>query len=163
MLLNIGYPIGIVKNNGNTYYGIEIQKRIILISNDELQVWVKIDLDYTPENVLESTIIERLKRSGLVIEENDKANLIKKLLSNSMLRQGFGNIQEYGNCIQVHSAIVNVTERQLRIWQLSNGNNSIESILGNLLKFNFIIQDNTVEDLFEDIIYLYSNELVYIV
>ena len=162
MIIAIGYPIGITKTDEGYYYTIETKDKYIHLSYEELQVWTQVDSGYIPQTENDWKIIQRLKSVGVLLSADTKKEMLMALLTHCYIRQGFGMVNSTGDCVHLGNRVINLGKRQMTLWQSGNGKNSIDQAIGVCLRRKMISKENLLS-IFDDILFLGNNELIYII
>ena len=162
MVVSIGYPIGITKTDEGYYYTIETKNKYIHLSYEELQVWTQVDESYIPQTKNDLKMIQRLESVGVLLPANTKKEMLMALLTHCYIRQGFGMINSNGDCVHLGDKVINLSKKQMILWQMGNGKNSIDQTIGACLMRKMTSKENILS-MFDDILFLLNNELIYII
>jgi len=162
MRITVGYPLGLTKTNEGCFYLVELKDKYVHLDYDQLKIWSQMTFEYVPQNDTERIAVDRLEALGLFIFSDDWIELIKLLLPHQYIRQGFGMMNSQGSYVYIGNKEVYLTERQMTIWQLGNGKNTIQTVAGYCYKNN-IINASDLKLLLDDINFLCTNDLIYII
>ncbi len=126
--INIGYPLGYkAADDSGIVYIIDNGKKIVELTQELAAVWSGL---YDNEEWL-TGYIDTLHQIECVIDINDGTD-IDILGACRLFRQGFGSEFDGKHAIYLGATPIVVNETLLNIWQLSNGENTIEQIASKL-------------------------------
>lgn len=162
MVVSIGYPIGITKTDEGYYYTIETKDKYIHLSYEELQVWSLVDSSYIPHAENELKMVQRLESSGVLLSADTKKDILTTVLPRCYVRQGFGMLNTDGYCVHIGDKVINLTKRQMILWQLGNGNNKLAQAIAYCLR-EMVVSKDRLSDMVDDLTYLIDSELIYII
>ena len=121
--ISIGYPL---RFDDNMDYLIELNNQIVKLTQDEFRGWCYIKDDNSDE------VIIRLAKRGVVITGDNDVDIIKKILTKKLIRQGYGLAQDNKHCIYLGESCSYPSQVQYDIWLKSNGENKIMDIFSSL-------------------------------
>lgn len=162
MVVSIGYPIGITKTDEGYYYTIETKDKYIHLSYEELQVWTQVDASYIPQTENDLKMIQRLESVGVLLYKDTKKDILTAVLPHYYVRQGFGMLNTEGDCVHIGDKVINLTKRQMILWQLGNGANKLDQAVAYCMR-EMIVSKDRLSDVMDDLTYLIDSELIYII
>lgn len=162
MVVSIGYPIGVTNTSAGCYYTIETKDKYIHLSYEELQAWAQVDSSYIPHAGNELKMIQRLETAGVLLSADTKKDMLTNILPHCYIRQGFAMLNAEGACVHIGDNVINLTKRQMILWQLGNGTNKLDQAVAYCLR-EMIISKDRLSDLVDDLTYLMDSELIYII
>ena len=162
MVVSIGYPIGITKTDEGYYYTIETKDKYIHLSYEELQVWSQVDSSYIPHAENELKMVQRLESASVLLSADTKKDMLTTVLPRCYVRQGFGMLNTDGDCVHIGDKVINLTKRQMILWQLGNGNNKLAQAIAYCLR-EMVVSKDRLSDMVDDLTYLIDSELIYII
>ena len=85
-----GYPLGLIKHNGGTYYQLELRGRNVMLTRDELTAWATLSASMEQSEIDGSLALKTLIEEGIVVAANSINDLLNRIMSSHVIRQGIG-------------------------------------------------------------------------
>lgn len=157
-----GYPLGLIKHNGGTYYQLELRGRNVMLTRDELTAWATLSASMEQSEIDGSLALKTLIEEGIVVAANSINDLLNRIMSSHVIRQGIGVQRNGYGHIRVMDKDVPITESQMRVWRMSNGRTSIAEMYEEFFGEEEAVSQEAEEQFARDLLYLLQQETIYL-
>ena len=154
--------MGLVKHNGGTYYQLELRGRNAMLTSSELTAWATLSASMGQDEIDEHSALKTLIDEGVVVAADSINDLLNRLMSCHVIRQGIGVQRNGYGYIRVMDKDVQVTELQMRMWRMGNGRTSIAEMYEEIFGEEDNVSQEAEEQLARDLLYLLQQETLYL-
>ena len=123
-MLSVGYPVGV--NVKNRTYEIELADKIVELTVEEMQMWVKAKtIDMSNLSQEEKELFDALIRKGAAVFDNTAEGLFDQIKSFKYVRQGAVAVNDNKVCLSLGRDVVYIVKEQYLIWKFGDSNTTI--------------------------------------
>ncbi len=120
--INIGYPVGYAEFNNEIVCLIDNGLQQVQLSQELFSFWAKM-----PQETPEASVIPFLEKVNCLLNTENSEQL-DRFMNCVPYRQGFGAAHDGKHVIVLGNTPIYMTEKQMIIWRLADGRNTLKRI-----------------------------------